>query len=327
MARPQKYLITSEDIDFLHEAYPAGDWDTINERLPGVPKHTIYHVVSKNNIVQDNYFWSEHDKSLLIKHYNSIPVQEIKLMLNKTYTIRQIQNQAVKMGLTNNKRWTNDEEEIMLQKYSELGAVGILPFLPNKTYHAIIGKARAMGLQCDCYWSDEEKQLVRDNWDKMTDQELADMLGRGVKGVADQRRKLGLYYLSHDNTTYYDVTDFIRHRNIEWKQLSMQNCKYQCVITGNSDFEIHHTYSFNLILKEAMQDDRWIIKDFSDYTGKELEHLLSIFCEYQLKYPLGVCVAPEYHKMFHSIYGNRVNTPEQWEEFLSICLNNTLITG
>ena len=43
--------------------------------------------------------------------------------------------------------------------------------------------------------------------------------------------------------------------------------------------------------------------------------------EYQSKYPLGVCVSKDYHKMFHSIYGNRVNTPEQWDEFLNTYIN------
>ena len=113
------------------------------------------------------------------------------------------------------------------------------------------------------------------------------------------------------------MADFIRHRNDEWKRLSMRNCKYKCVITGSSDFEIHHTYSFNLILKEAMSDNRWIDKNIIDYSEDELEYILSIFYEYQFKYPLGVCISPEYHRLFHSIYGNRINTPNQWEEFLN----------
>ena len=81
------------------------------------------------------------------------------------------------------------------------------------------------------------------------------------------------------------------------------------------------TYSFNLILKEAMKDKRWISKDITEYTDDELETILSIFFEYQSKYPLGVCVSKDYHKMFHSIYGNRVNTPEQWDEFLNTYIN------
>ena len=193
--------------------------------------------------------------------------------------------------------------------------------LPNKSRNAIVHKAMSLNISCECFWSDEEKQFVRDNWKNMSDQELAQTLGRGVKGVADQRRKLGLYYPKND-ITYYDVADFIRHRNDEWKKLSMQNCRYRCVVTGSSNFEIHHTYSFNLILKEAMLDNRWIDKNITDYSNDELEYILSIFYEYQFKYPLGVCISSEYHKLFHSIYGNRVNTPSQWEEFLNTYIKN-----
>lgn len=313
---PKTHNWTDEDTEKLLEVYPSGNWDLILKTFPNRSKQFLHSKASRLNIHSENYFWTEHDKNILKNFYNNIGAKDIKSMLDGDYTVKQIQNQAKKMGLAKSRIWTDSEIDILIKNYPIVGATGTSELLPNKSRNAIVHKATSLGVSCECFWSEEEKQFVRDNWENMSDQELAQTLGRSVKGVADQRRKLGLYYPKND-ITYYDVADFIRHRNDEWKRLSMQNCKYKCVITGSSDFEIHHTYSFNLILKEAMSDNRWIDKNIIDYSENELEYILSIFYEYQFKYPLGVCISPEYHRLFHSIYGNRINTPSQWEEFLN----------
>lgn len=320
---PKTHNWTETDTQKLLEVYPTGDWDLILKTFPSRTREVLYSQASKFGIHSYEYFWTQHDKDILIDLYGDIDTCDIQKMLDREYTIRQIQNQAKKMNLTKNREWTEDEVAILIDKYESVGSIGVSCLLPGRSNRAIIGKAMSLGLRCDCYWTEEEKQFLINNWECMTDVELSEALGRGVKGVADQRRKLGLYYPRND-ISYYDVADFIRHRNDEWKRLSMQKCQYQCVITKSSDFEIHHTYSFNLILKEAMQDSRWIDKDITEYTDDELNYILSIFCEYQSKYPLGVCVAPEYHRMFHSLYGNRVNTPDQWEEFLKMHINTPI---
>ena len=313
---PKTHNWTDEDTEKLLEVYPSGDWNLIFKIFPNRSKQFLYGQASKFDTHPDKYYWTEHDKNILINFYNDIGAKGVKPMLDGNYTIKNIQCKAKKMGLTKSKIWTDDEIDILIKNYPIVGATGMSELLPNKSRNAIVHKAMSLGISCECFWSEEEKQFVIDNWENMSDQELAQSIGRGVKGVADQRRKLGLYYPKND-ITYYDVADFIRHRNDEWKRLSMQNCKYKCVITGSSDFEIHHTYSFNLILKEAMSDNRWIDKNIIDYSEDELEYILSIFYEYQFKYPLGVCISSEYHRLFHSIYGNRINTPNQWEEFLN----------
>ena len=230
------------------------------------------------------------------------------------------------MGLTKSQYWTEDEMNIMNEKYSSLGAMGIMEFLPNKSYHAIIGKAVSMGLRCDIFWTDNEKQYVIDNWESMSDAEMGEVLGRPSSGVMEQRHKLGLYYPVLDRK-YYDINDYIRHNNTDWKRRSIEYCNYKCILTGSSNFEIHHIYSFNLILKEAMQDNKWIDKDIKDYDEFELKNILNIFNEYQDKYPLGICISKNIHKLFHSIYGNRCNTIEQWDEFEQNYKNGLYITS
>lgn len=321
MARPPKYKITEEDIDFLREVYPTGDWDAIKARFPGVPRSKIYHVVSANNITMDNYFWTQHDKDILIQYYNDIPTEDIKTMLDKPYTIRQIQNQAIKLGLTESREWTDNEINILLNNYEYMTGPEIQSLLPRKSVNAIYIKASQLGLQSGYvhkyYYTDYDRQFIIDNWGNMSDEEIANYLGRNIVSVMEQRRRLGLYYPKLD-TTYYDVADYIRHNNQDWRKKSMEACGYQCILSGSKNFEIHHKYSFNMILKEAMQGPRWIAKDIKSYTEEEMLYILSVFKEYQDKYPLGICIDINIHKQFHAMYGNRFNTPEQWDEFVTL---------
>lgn len=324
--KPKTHNWSNEMDEKLKEIYPSGDWNLISQTFPGRSRSWLYTKASQLGLHNENHFWSQHDKDILRKYYYIIPTEEIQKTLDKPYTIRLIQNQAKKMGLTKSQCWTDDEINIMQEKYSSLGAMDIMEFLPNKSYHAIIAKAVSMGLRCDIFWTDDEKQYVIDNWEHMSDVEMGEILGRSSSGVMEQRHKLGLYYPTLDRK-YYDINDYIRHNNIDWKRRSMEYCNYKCILTGNSNFEVHHIYSFNLILKEAMQDDRWIDRDIKDYDESELKNILNIFNEYQDKYPLGACISTNIHKLFHSIYGNRCNTIEQWDEFEQNYKNGLYITS
>jgi hypothetical protein len=313
---PKTHNWTDSDTRKLLEVYPSGDWDLILKTFPNRSRESLYCQASKLNIRSDNYFWTEHDKNVLINFYGNMDVEEIKKMLDREYTIKQIQNQARKMNLVQQREWSDEETKILIAHYANEGSNGVKKLLPYKSNRAIIGKAMKLGIVCNCFWNDDEIKFLVDNWPKLSDEEIAKELGRGIKGVSDKRRSLGLYFPKND-VSYYNIDDFIRHRNYEWKKESMKNCNYKCVITGSTDFEVHHTYSFNLILKEAMLDDEWINKNFADYTIDELNYNLSIFLQYQSKYPLGVCLSIDMHRKFHSIYGNRINTPEQWKEFFN----------
>lgn len=325
MARPPKYNITDDDIDFLRKTYPIGDWGAIKKRFPNIPKSKIYHIVNDNKIAMNNYFWTEHDKNILIQHYNILPIKDIQAMLDKEYKIRTIQNKAKKLGLTESREWTIEEIDILFNHYEHMTCPEIKKMLPRKSIDAIYIKASQLGLKSGYvhkyYYTDEEIDIIYHNWEHMSDEEIGRLIGRDARSVMDQRHKLGLYYPKLE-TSYYDIVDYIRHNNQVWRRKSMEACQYKCILSGSKDIEVHHKYSFNMIVKEAMQDNRWIMKDIKEYTGEELMTLLSIFEEYQDKYPLGVCISKQIHQMFHSIYGNKLNTIEQWDEFVRFYSEN-----
>ena len=312
------YEFTQDDMEFLKNEYPKRNWNVIIQRFPNVPRSKIYKIMSDNSVSMDSYFWSEHDKMILKQYYNTVSVQEIQSMLEKQYSDRLIQNQAKKLGLTESREWTDEELNILYENYENMVGTEIQELIPRKSVNAIYIKARQLGLQSgyvhQFYYTDEEKNFIVANWETMSDEEIGNCIGKDARSIMDQRHKLGLYYPVLDRK-YYDIADYIRHNNVDWKRRSAKYCNYQCVFTGDSNFEIHHKYSFNLILKEAMRDDRWINKDIIDYDEFELRFILSIFNEYQDKYPLGICVSKSIHKLFHLIYVNRYNTIEQWNEF------------
>jgi hypothetical protein len=126
---------------------------------------------------------------------------------------------------------------------------------------------------------------------------------RGSKGNG---WKGGITYLSSN----------IKPMMIEWKQESMKNCNYKCVITGKHFNDIHHLYSFHLILEEAIKELSFNLKlRVGDYTNEELIVLTNKVKELHNKYPLGICLCKKIHDLFHKFYGFRNNTPEQFTEF------------
>ena len=130
MARPPKYKITNEDIEFLREVYPKRDWESIQKHFPNVPRNKIHHWASDNHISSENYFWSEHDKNILIENYGVLDIKEIQTMLDKDYKIRTIQSQAKKLGLTESREWTKEEIDILCGNYENMTGPEIQKLLP-----------------------------------------------------------------------------------------------------------------------------------------------------------------------------------------------------
>lgn len=110
--------------------------------------------------------------------------------------------------------------------------------------------------------------------------------------------------------------NFLRNNINQWKLDSMKNSKYKCVITGNDFDVIHHLYNFNKILQEIIEETKLTLyNNISKYTPDELQLLVDKCLEIHYRYPLGVCLSIEIHKLFHNLYGVLDNTPEQFEEF------------
>ena len=115
-----------------------------------------------------------------------------------------------------------------------------------------------------------------------------------------------------------EFTSYVHHQIIDWKKASMLACNYKCVITGERFEDIHHLYSFNLIVKEAISNLGLNTgKKIGDYSEEVLFSIIEEIKKLHKEYPLGVCLTKNIHKLFHNLYGIGDTTPEQFYEFQS----------
>ena len=67
-----KYRFTKEDIEFLKEYYPLGDYDAIFKRFPNATTQSIQAYCSKHKITADYYNdkkWTDKELGILEKYY------------------------------------------------------------------------------------------------------------------------------------------------------------------------------------------------------------------------------------------------------------------
>lgn len=112
------------------------------------------------------------------------------------------------------------------------------------------------------------------------------------------------------------LQQYFRKKIESWKIDSMKSCNYKCVITGKSFNIIHHLYSFTSIITEVLYNlNLPIYKEINRYSDDELNYIEEECLKLHYKYPLGVCLTNEMHKLFHKVYGTGNNIPSQFEDF------------
>jgi len=110
--------------------------------------------------------------------------------------------------------------------------------------------------------------------------------------------------------------EYLRNCIVDWKKDSMKNCNYKCILTNQRFDVIHHLYGFDLIVKEILEESGLNLKQsISEYKNDELEILKEKCIEKHKKYPMGVCIVDDLHKIYHKEYQFGGNTPEQFNEF------------
>ena len=279
-----KYNYTEEDIEFLRQHYPCGGWDLIMQRFPTLTKECIYKKCRRMGIKSKNL------------HRKNFDISKKRV------------------------RWTSNEIDILKSNYSKMPVEKLLKMLPNRNANMIMNEAKRFKLvsysRNQQIWKENEIQYLKDNWETVPDKIMAEHLNRTFRSVKFKREELGLYRINKDETSYPTLSKYLRGQNQKWKKDSMLFCDYKCVLTGSKNFEIHHLYGVSNIINDILnQYPFYKDKSFDDYSEEDLSFLLERFLEKQDEYPLGVCVDKKLHVLFHSMYGQYYNTPEQWEQF------------
>ena len=311
------YRFTAEDIQFLKDYYPYGDWDFIMKHFPNSTKQSIMTKASKLGIKMINeHTWTE-DEVNVIKKYYTTDIRKVESLLSNI-TPDTIRCKAQKLGIKNREFWSDEENELLTKIYSKLSIDNVQLYFPNRTRNSIIKHAILLNLKSFDYnpWTQEEDNYIISHRKTEADMIMCKKLGRTYKATQARRLSLGLLHFNKDGSGYEGLTKYLRGHLQTWKNESMKNCNYQCVLTGSKDFAIHHKYGFANIVNETIEEYNIEIKDYKDYTQEELEDILEKFQIVHSRYPLGVCVRKDIHLLYHSIYSKCVNTEDQWNLFV-----------
>lgn len=314
----------------IGDLYVNNKWDEIDRLYPDISRDKIYNICSHFGITKDTYFWSEEDINLLIDNYGQLTSNELSVLMNSKHSPGSIRTKALKLNLGSNPFWSEVEDDVLINNYSSMSIDQIMKLIPTRSYDAIIKRANHLGLTSyrtiNEKYTLEQKQFIIDNWQEMSDDDIANCIGKTARGVMEQRNNMGLYRICKDYSKYENISKFFRGHLQDWKAKSMEICGFKCVFTGSKDFAIHHVYGFNTIMSEVFKsiEKQLPLKSFYpvDYSKEELDFMLKIFSEIHSKYPLGVCVRKDIHDLFHNIYGSGGNNEKQWNKFC-----NDLISG
>lgn len=317
--------LSGEDVDVIAKLYLSNQWDRIYELYPFLNRQRVYTLMSNNHISKDCYFWSDEETEFLINNYSHMSIEDICNHYNGRHSHKAAGAKAIKLGLTESQIWSEEENDILKKYYSSFQINEVLEKLPRRTYDSVTIHARMLGVKSYHYlqerYTDNEKQFIADNFGKLTDQEIGDILGKTANGIRDQRYRLGLLYFNKNYTGYENLSKLFRGQIWNWKMDSMSACNNQCIFTGSKNFKIHHIISFNTIVYqvlEKLENENKLKSDrIENYNKEELDYMINVFKEFHNRYPLGVCVRSDIHDLFHRIYGAGGNTQAQWDHFVN----------
>lgn len=316
--RPSMWLESEDSI--LINNYANCSWKDLMKMLPKRNKQAILARASILNLNRSGVEFSSYSKyedEIIKWYYVSCGAEYISKNILTHRTKGSIESRAKRLGVKTREHWSDEEIDIMMKYYEYLPVDDIMQMLPKRTRNSIILEAVKLKLKniTNKNYSYEEQEFIRNNYVKMTDFELGDVLGRTKNSITRMRSILKLQRPS--KKSFISISVFLRQHNYRWKIESMENCQYKCVITGDKFGAIHHLYAMNLIVEDVCKalniDDDFDVKTASE---EMKETILNKFIEEQGKHPLGVCITKELHLEFHKRYGYGDNTPEQFENFI-----------
>lgn len=136
--------------------------------------------------------------------------------------------------------------------------------------------------------------------------------------------------ISGENSWHWQggITELYQHlRNIirQWTIDTFIKYNRKCIITGESADVVHHLINFSDILKETLQElNLPIKKHIGDYSEEEIKNINQLFINKHYFYDCGIPLKSDIHNLFHSLYGYKNNTIQQFTEFINKIKKNDL---
>ena len=113
------------------------------------------------------------------------------------------------------------------------------------------------------------------------------------------------------------ISKYLRDLNEQWFDDCKKQANYVCQLTGKKgQLHTHHLKAFSIIVLDAHKlHNIKIKKNIAQYTNEELKLLEEYVASWHKDSSNAVVLSDDVHRLFHSLYGQGSNTPEQFEEF------------
>lgn len=150
-------------------------------------------ILKKLGFEPPNRLWINEELNFLKENYNKLSIQYLSKHLNRSYD--DIYHKASELGLQKDYYWTKQDIDLAIELYKKgYTYEEIKQNLKNKfTINAIKSKLHKLGITHKDYWTEEEDNILRKNYDKMR---ICDLLvyfpNRSKEALVARAKKLGL---------------------------------------------------------------------------------------------------------------------------------------
>lgn len=186
---------TEEEIDLLKNYADKYVAKTIAKKL-NKPYNSVKKRALKEGItlIYKRDIWKKWMIDYLKDNIDKKSIRQIALFIGISEC--RVKNKCMELNLDyDNKRWTKEEEQILLDNYDKCHYSELQKLLPNKSKGAILSKARSMNLEVNLeivkYDENIEKYIV-ENWGKKSINEMARTLKIPRSGIYKYKEKNNL---------------------------------------------------------------------------------------------------------------------------------------
>lgn len=139
--------LSKQDIAYILREYTEPkDIDHIAKAL-NKDRMTIYNIVKRYGVYNYNVCFSKEEDDIIRKYYPINGIKEVRKYLNRSY--KEIRARANELNLRSGILWTQKEDNILIEYYKEFGYKKCMKLLKNRSRHAIIARAKRLGLDSD----------------------------------------------------------------------------------------------------------------------------------------------------------------------------------
>lgn len=253
--------------------------------------------------------WRYEDIKWMYDNYPRVTKDELLEYFNGQRKYKSITNVIYQWNIRKiekNDDWSEDDILFLQLNYPNMKQESLEKKFKNRTWHSIKLKASKLNIHRD---QETKSRINSESQIGKTISEETKAKLRGRRGEKAWNWKGGVSPLH----------PYLRDKISEWKLDSLRKYDFKCAFTGTNDrtLQVHHVNkNFSEIIQETFSNLKLKINpSMENYSEEERISIEEEFKRLHYYYGLGVPLTAEIHRLFHSLYSNRNNTPEQFDEF------------